>query len=202
MKRIFYFSIIIMLFALLLPGCGEAPAIPGEMKDLKEVADHYSLEDAKRDGYVIIEDGSVTHGKENWLSFVALTQERTPCKSRVVHYYTLGDPSHYDPEYYESIKDDYPVMYILELEYDGDKFRVSHFEDDKLYQSEFKYLMKCEGEAETNSATYKAYVRYVLVNDDKVTWSDIWRGMISSRFGDYIPHQKIYSELDKGEEKE
>lgn len=200
MKRILYFCLALTLFALFLPGCGEAQAIPGDMKELKEVADHYSLEDAKCDGYVIIEDGDVKSGEENWQSFVDLTVEKTPCKIRVVHYYTLGEPSHYEPEYYESIKDEYPKMYILELDYDGERFRVSHFEDDKLYQSEFKYLMKYEGEAETLSATYKAYVRYVLVNDDKVTWNDIMHGMLSSRTGDYIPHHVIYTDLDKGEE--
>jgi hypothetical protein len=55
--------------------------------------------------------------------------------------------------------------------------------------------MRYEGKAETNRAIYSSYVRYVLVNDDKVTWDDIIHGMLSSRFGDYIPHRSIYTDL-------
>jgi hypothetical protein len=55
--------------------------------------------------------------------------------------------------------------------------------------------MRYEGKAETHDATYTSYVKYVLVNDDKVTWNDITHGMLSSQFGDYIPHSQIYTDL-------
>jgi len=194
MKRILYAFYTTMLFALFLSGCGKA-TIPDEWKDLKGVTDNFTLEDAKREGYVVIEDGNVICGEDTWQSFVALSGKKTPCRIRVVHYYNIGDPSHYDPAYYESIKDEYPKMYIYELSYDGDMFHVSHYEEEKLYQSEYKYLMRYEGEAETKDATYTSYVRYVLVNDDKVTWDDIFHGMLSSRLGDYIPHKQIYKDL-------
>ncbi len=193
MKRIFHAFFAAVLFVVFLSGCGKVP--PVEWEDLKEVTDSYTLEDAKDDGYVVMEDGDVTFEENIWQNFVKLSAKKTPCKIRVVHYYTLGDPSHYDPAYYESIKNDYPAMYILELVYDGKTFCVSHYEDDKLYQSEYKYLMRYEGKAETNSAIYTSYVRYVLVNDDKVTWDDIMHGLLSSRSGDYIPHRSIYTDL-------
>lgn len=194
MKRILCACYAAMLLVLFLSCCGKATA-PDEWKDLKNVTDNFTLEDAKRAGYVVIEDGSVTCGEDAWQDFVALSAKKTPCRVRVVHYYNIGDPSHYDPEYYESIKDDYPKMYIFELSYDGNKFVVSHYEEEKLHQSEYKYLMRYEGEAETSDATYASYVRYVLVNDDKVTWSDIFHGMLSSKLGDYIPHSPIYTDL-------
>lgn len=194
MKKILCTYFMVTLLVLFLFGCGKAPT-PDEWKELKDVNDNFSLEDAKRDGYVVIEDGSVTSGEYIWENFVNLSAEKTPCKIRVVHYYTIGDPSHYDPTYYESIKDDYPKMYIFELVYKGGTFSVSHYEEEKLYQSEYKYLMRYEGEAENHNATYISYVRYVLVNDDKVTWNDITHGILSSRFGDYIPHSQIYTNL-------
>lgn len=194
MKRILYACYAAMLLVLILSGCGKATT-PDECKNLKDVVDNLSLEDAKHDGYVVIEDGSVTCGEDIWQNFVDLSAEKTPCKIRVVHHYTIGDPSHYDPTYYESIKDDYPKMYILELVYNGETFCVSHYEEEKLYQSEYKYLMRYEGKAETHDATYTSYVKYVLVNDDKVTWNDITHGMLSSQFGDYIPHSQIYTDL-------
>ncbi|HHU90274.1 MAG TPA: hypothetical protein GXZ22_04360 [Clostridiaceae bacterium] len=55
--------------------------------------------------------------------------------------------------------------------------------------------MRYEEKAEAKDAIYSSYVRYVLVNDDKVTWGDIMRGLLSSRSGDYIPHHSIYTDL-------
>lgn len=195
MKRTHYICFVTLLLILVLSACKRVGAPDKEWNDLKEVADNYSLEDARLDGYVIIENLSVTYGEETWQSFVNSSAEKTPCKVRVVHYYTLGNPSRYDPTYYESIKDDYPRMYIFELDYDGDIFSVNHYEEDRLIQSEYKYLMRYEGEPDTPYATFTSYVRYVLVNDDKVTWEDIYGGMISSQHGANIPHSQIYIDL-------
>ena len=199
MKGIYYICFVAMLLALLLSGCKKV-STPDEWKDLKEVADNYSLEDAKRDGYVIIEDLSVTYGEETWQSFVNSSAEKIPCNVRVVHYYTLDDASHYDSEYYESIKDDYPMMFIFEIIYNGETFSESHYEEDRLYQSEYKYLMRYEGEPDTQNATFTSYVRYVLVNDDNVTWDDIMHGMLSSQSAANIPHSQIYTDLAYREE--
>ena len=149
---------------------------------------------------VVIEDGRVTCGEDIWRDFVDLSAKETPCRIRVVHYYTIGDPSRYDPLYYESIKGDYPKMYILELAYNGETFCVSHYEEDKLYQSEYKYLMRYEGKTETRDATYTSYLKYVLVNDEEVTWDDIMHGMLSSKHGNSIPHRQIYTDLVYKEE--
>lgn len=193
MKRVLYAFFAAVLFAFFLYGCGEIQ--PSEWKDLKEVSDSFTLEDAKNEGYVVMEDGDVTFGEDIWNNFVKLSNKKKPAKVRVVNYYTSGDPSHYDPEYYESIKDDYPVLYILELEYNGDIYCIRYYEEDKLYQKEFKYLMRYEGEAETKDAIYTSYVRYVLVNDNKVTWKDIMHGLLSSKSGNYIPHYTVYTDL-------
>ena len=195
MKGTHYICFVTLLFVLCLSGCSKTPT-PVEWKNLKDATDTYSLEDAKRNGYVVMEDLSVTCGEDIWQDFVDLTKEKTPCKIRVVHYYTIGNPSRYDPAYYESIKDDYPKMYILELVYNGETFCVSQYEEEMLYQSEYKYLMRYEGKAETHQATFTSYIRYVLVDDDKVTWNDIVHGMLSSQSGANIPHSSIYTDLD------
>lgn len=195
MKRVLYACCSVVLLIFFLSGCGKTIARDG-WEDLKYASDNYTLEDAKKAGYVIVENSSLTHGKDTWQEFVDLSsQKKKPCKVRVVHWYTIGEPEHYDPNYYESKKNDYPKMYIMELEYDGKKFRIRHYEGEKLYSSEFKYLMRYEGEAESPYATFTSYVRYILVNDDKVTWNDIMRSMISSRTGDYIPHRQVYADL-------
>lgn len=43
-------------------------------------------------------------------------------------------------------------------------------------------------------ATYKSYIRYVLTNDDSVTWQDLVDGLTSSRWGDYIDHKSVRTE--------
>ena len=37
-------------------------------------------------------------------------------------------------------------------------------------------------------------IRYVLTNDNTVTWNNIIRGTASSKLGDYIDHFSIYTE--------
>lgn len=153
-----------------------------------------NLQSAKEKGYVVFEDGSVTSGEGAWQSFVGETEKKTPCTLYIAKYYTLGDPSGYSEEYYESIKDDYPKLFISEVEYDGDIFTVSYTEDDTLYRSEYKYLMRYEDELKSGTKI----VKYVLVNDNTVTWNDIFRGMVSSKFGDYNPFYEVYNEDNGG----
>ncbi len=195
MKRILCFGLAATLFVLFLHACCKKAPMPDEWKDLKDVADSFSLEDAKNDGYVVIEDSVVTSGADVWQSFVGLSAKKTPCKVRIVRYYTLDNSSRYDPEYFESIKGDYPKMYIFELVYNGKTYSVSHYEEDDLYQAEFKHLVKYEGLAENPNATFTSYIRYVLVDDDKVTWEDIIWGMLSSYSDDFIQHRQIYTDL-------
>lgn len=194
MKKILYVCFTLILSALFI-SCSRQVLEPVEYEDLKYVADNYTLEDAKREGYVIIEELRVTYGEDTWQTFFDMTKDKIPCKVRVAHYYTIGDKIQYEPEYYETIKDEYPKIYILELVYDGETYSVSHYEEERLYQNEFKYLMKYEGKAETACARYDSYVRYVLVDDDSLTWEDIMRGLLSSHSGAYIPHRQIYTNL-------
>ena len=68
-------------------------------------------------------------------------------------------------------------------------------EGNKAYERNYRYLMHYTGESPTANAAYDTYSRYVLVNDQKVTWEDIQRGMYSSKFGDYIAHDTVYVDL-------
>jgi len=93
-----------LLCLLLLSGCGGKP----EMLPLEELSEDYSLEQAKEDGCLVTEDGIVTSGRDAWEKFLKAADAGKSASVRLCTYYTLDDPSRYDPDYYESIKDDYP----------------------------------------------------------------------------------------------
>ncbi|MCL2517804.1 MAG: hypothetical protein FWF15_04500 [Oscillospiraceae bacterium] len=174
--------LLIIIILLLLTSC-------------KTVAIDYTLEEVKRGEFVVHEDGSITSGQAVWDSFVEQTEQKKRCSVRLAFYYTLGDPERYDPDYYEEIKNDYPVLYVQDLKFDGKEYKLTWTEEDKDYSFKYKYMVKYTGEPSSTSAIFSSYTYYVLVNDDTVTWEQIEHGMFSSRFGDWIDHYKVYSNL-------
>lgn len=161
----------------------------------EKVPEDYTLEDALAEDLVIIADGDVMNGQEKWEAFVETTSKGEPASIKVVHYFTLGDKSLYDEAFYESIKDEYPQLFVFYLGYNGEKYTVAHYEGDQLYMKSYKYLMRYEGEP-VPSATFSRYVRYVLIDDNTVTWDDIWRGLLSSQSNAAIDHTCIYDDLE------
>lgn len=181
-----------LLCALALTGCGQK--VPEVSPPLEELPADYSLEQAKEDGCIVHEDGDISSGQEAWDDFLKAVSAGKTASVRLVNYYTLGDPSRYDPEYYESIKDYYPLLYVSNLSFDGKAYTVTGLEDGEWWERTYSYLKKFEEEAETSNAVYDSYIRYVLVNDDAVTWEQLMHGALSSRFGDYIPFHSVYTD--------
>ena len=177
---------------MLAAGCGPSS---GTMTPLEELPANYSLEQAKEDGCVTHEDGDITQGQEKFDAFLSAAESGKPAEVRVVFYYTLGDPSRYDPDYYETIKDDYPWMYIRDISFDGETYTVRRYEDGEEILRDYQFLMRYEGQAESPHALYQSYVRYVLTNDDTVTWQELFYGAVSSSVGGYIDHHTVYTDL-------
>lgn len=179
--------------ALLLAGCGQQKAGP-LLPPLEELPADYSLEQAREDGCVVHEDGDIASGQEAWDDFIKASSAGKAASVRLVNYYTLDDPSRYDPDYYESIKDDYPLLYVSNLSFDGKAYTVSGLEDGERWTQTYSHLKRFEDKAETHSAVYDSYIRYVLVDDETVTWGQLMHGVLSSRFGDYIPFHSVYTD--------
>lgn len=127
--------------------------------------------------------------------FVKTTDEGKSASVRLAFYYTLDDPSKLSAEYYEEVKDDYPVLFVQDLTYDGEKYIIESLEKGRLTSQEYKYLVKYEGEPSSAHATFSWYTYYVLVDDNSMTWEDIERGMVSSNSEDWIAHDIVYSDL-------
>ena len=113
---------------------------------------------------------------------------------RIAMHYTLGNPSRYDPDYYEELKDSYPRLYLHDLTYDGTAYTWRWYEDGELVERRYSDLLRMEDPPDGPGAAWDHAIRYVLVNDPNVTWGDIWRGMISSQSGAYIDHAVVYQE--------
>ena len=184
-------SILIVLLMFITAACKQSEGqIP-----LENLPDNYSLKQAKKDGCVTHENGAVTHGKEIFEAFYQTAQSGKPCEVRLANYYTLDDPSTYDPEYYASVKDDYSCLYIHDLSFDGEQYTIRWYEGEEEIVREYSYLMKYEGPPESPYAVYKSYIRYVLTDDDTVTWQELMNGLVSSQLGEYIAHQSVCTEL-------
>lgn len=177
---------------LLLAGCGRTQPVP--LPPLEELPADYSLEQAREDGCVIHEDSDIASGQEAWEEFLKASSAGKAAAVRLANYYTLDDPSRYDPDYYESIKDDYPLLYVSDLTFDGKVYTVSGLEDGERWTQTYSHLKRFEDKAETHSAVYDSYIRYVLVDDETVTWSQLMHGVLSSRSGDYIPFRSVYTD--------
>ena len=182
--------ILALCCALVLSSC----ASKSEYLPLEEIPEAYTLEDAEEDGCVIFTDGDISSGQTAWDEFCEMAYSGKSDGIRLVFYYTLGDPSRYDSEYYESIKDDYPKMYIQDLSFDGEEYTLRWFEESEIVKT-YRYLMRYEGEPSSEGALFDRYVRYVLVNDNTVTWEDIEHGMFSAVFDDYVEHSTVYIDI-------
>jgi len=185
-------SLVFALIVLLsFPSCTKSTGV----LPYDQLPDDYSLENAKADGCIVFENLDITSGQSVWEHFIEKTTNGESSNARLAFYYTLNDPSQYSEEYYEEIQNDYPVLYIMDLSYDGEKFKLYHSKDGQKYSSEYKYLVKYTGKPRSAHATFSQYVYYVLVNDDSFTWTQVDDGMFSSQFGGRIDHYKVYSDL-------
>lgn len=187
-----YITLILSVLLLsAITGCKQSDSlIP-----LEELPDNYSLEQAKEDGCVTHENGDVTQGVEIFEAFYNAAASGKADEVRLAFYDTLDVPSAYDPEYDESIKDDYPCLYIQDLSFDGEQYTIHWYQDGEEIIKTYSYLMKYEGPAESPGASYQSYTRYVLTNDDNVTWQELMYGMFSSQMGDYIDHISVCTDF-------
>lgn len=154
----------------------------------------YNLEDAKSDGCVVFENLQLTSGDEVWQKFIEKTQTGEPTMLRLAYYYTL-DSQNVSEEHFTEIKDNYPVLYIQDLSFDGETYHLYYTEDKQTYEYEYPYLVRYSGTPNNDTAIYSQYVRYFLVRDKDVTFEQIEHGWFSSQSGDRIDCVAVYTDL-------
>lgn len=177
--------IFIIIFCILLSAC--AAPTPDTSADgvLKQV---------EKDDYVVFENLRLTNGKRTWKRFYDDAMDGEPCSVSLAYYYTL-DKETTSEEYYEAEKDNYPVIYLAELSFDGKEYNIKVWNSDKTEldtDRSYKYLMHYTGEPDSPNARYSTYDYYCLVNDDTVTYKELEWSLLSSQLGDYIDHHRVY----------
>ncbi|MCL2343762.1 MAG: hypothetical protein FWC62_07690 [Firmicutes bacterium] len=179
MKKVIPFVVLLPMMLAVLAGCGGR-------------GNNYTLEEAKASGFVVFENSNITSGQSAWDAFVDHANQGDPCEVTLAFYYTL-DRQSVSPELYEEEKDDYPVLYIQKLRFDGKLFTLSYRDEDGKHTFQYHYLKRFETTNPPASALFTSRIWYALVNDKEVTGEQIERGMFSSRSGDWIDHQVVYS---------
>ncbi len=143
-----------------------------------------SLQQAKDSGYVVLEDGDPTWGQELWQDFYDKTQQGIPAAVTVAHYHTL-DPERCSTQYYEAYREDYPSLYLYELSFDGETYRVQTGDMDRKYEYLMRYPDTLTGKTE-----------YVLTHDNRVTWDALFQSLVSSQLDAYIDHCTVYRDVE------
>ena len=180
---------IFMLHLLILTACNNINGMIKAYIPYSEIPEDYSLENAKKDNLVVFEDGDITSGQTVWDEFIEITEQGKSYAVRLAFYYTFTPA--YDQ--YEEIKDDYPLLVIQDLTFDGKIYTLYYVVGEKEYRFNYKYLKIFVEAPPRKIVPYRETIRYVLVNDKKVTWEQIISGMLSSRFGAWIDHKTIYT---------
>ena len=151
------------------------PTGPIPLEDLPEI---YSGEQAMIDGCLVTRDGEVSENLAVLKDFVETTSRGEPAFIRIVNWY-YGEESHYTAE---------------DLTFDGSQYILEWIEDSRRQSRSYRYLKHFSGEKERENMAYDAYEHYVLVNDNSVSWQQIWESLISSQFGAAIDHWTICSD--------
>ncbi len=196
MRKVKIFLLIALTLAMIVPaGCSEITGIVDYLP-FDEIPADYSLDEAKSDRCVVLENSDITSGQDIWDDFLAAVSADEKSMVRLAFYYEIDDPSRYDPTLYEEIKNDYPVLYVNDLNFDGKKYEILSTDNGKKVRKTYSYMKKYEGSPSSENATFSKYLRYVLVNDGNVKWEDIEHGMFSSMSGDWIDHFTVYIDLE------
>lgn len=182
-----------LLCLILLSGCGGKP----EPLPLEELPQDYSLEQAKADGCLVTEDGTLTSGRESWEDFLEAVDAGKAASVRLCGYFTLGSlgvSSWYDPDYTASIKNAYPKISLEDLSYDREGFTAVSYQEGKRYEWNYSLLRRFEEEVQSDLLPYDSCISYILTDDAEATYDQLFGSLVSSRLEDHIPFHIVYRE--------
>lgn len=161
--------ILLACVMVILVSCSKANKISNNLPSytkLSEIPDDYTLDDAKADGCVVFEDLKILSGEENWKEFLRLAKGGQSAKIRFVKLFSIDDSN----------------LSIIDLSYDGTIYTLQEKDEET---KQYKFLKHYT--SDDNSLDY-----YILVNDEKVTFDELEKSLVSSKSDAYIDQYRIY----------
>lgn len=127
-------------------------------------------------GEVVLEDGVITKGKENWENFLKRTAAWKADEIKIMNYSISSE------SYLES-----------RVRYDGREYALSSIVRGKEVDlgKRYKYLIERSGKLP--NAEYGGHGFY-LVNNENLTYERIRFSSLSSNYNDYIDYQTVFEE--------
>lgn len=160
--------------------------------ELEEIPSDFSLQDAKDAGMLVLEEMAITSGRNRWKVFLDNVRLGVADTIYIANYYEIGDKSQYAPELYEEIKDDYPVLYISKLAFDGEKYTKQHYEESKLYTYEYTYLLERIGWLGGTARIAQHF--FALADKDDLSYHEIEWSMFSSSSTAWRDYKWVFTE--------
>lgn len=136
----------------------------------------YTIEDAKKDGYVVKQDLEVIANNEMWVNFVETATQGNNTGIRMVSFYT----------------EDTTSPYYSDLFFNDGYYYLFDSSSDKQDMQPFSYLLTLKGQFGQPS---KDRGVVVLTNDNTLTFDVVMKSMVSSSF-DYIKSVSPYRVVD------
>ena len=180
MKK-YLFVLLCLLLAFGLCACGGAEYPKSDDFSVDIPADEI-LTAVKDGGWVVTENSRVSTGEEIMHAFYDACMRGESGSVSIAAYYTL-DPERVSAELYAQEKDSYPRIFLTELSFDGEEYRVvtrCSIEAEPETDARYPYLLHLEGDAPVPYALYDRYDRYVLAENAEVTMEKIDREILSS----------------------
>ena len=85
------------------------------------------------------------------------------------------------------------MLFLKDLEFDGEQYTLLSYEDGSEQKREYSYLKKFEGDAGAD-AVYDSYIQYVLTDEKDATWEQLMKSLYSSKISDFIDFQIVYTD--------
>ncbi len=154
----------------------------------------------KENEYVAFENLHLTSGGEVWQAFYEKVLAEEKAQVILVNYYTPGEKSQSSEEYNEECEDEYPMLFFTSLVYlpkDGFFMGSLSYQEEEVEQIvSYPYLIHLEGDVQAPQAIFSRYDRYVLTDDNTVTWEQLERQMYSSVITDNgVRFSSVYCDL-------
>lgn len=128
-------------------------------KGFDNIPEYYSIEDAKKDGCVVLESGDVISGLTEWESFVDKVNQKEACKIRLVE--QLANPYEYTDLIYENGK-------------------ITKYESYSRFGTEqnYRYIIKLSGNVLTDDGNGESYILSDIQNFTIQDYKDYERGIL------------------------